>query len=300
STDNWEGKPQAYHRIPRFFFHVNPACLKPLQPLKGYTGEPLPTLREAVAPVTNLLADLELAVSEAMNISEHPPEGITQNESAAIRLYTRDWNSDESSLYAILNETLRLENREKLKPWHSYVKLLLTALFKLPPIYTTVWCSVKGNLDLQYNIGDHIIWWAFSSCTTSLDILSRSEFLDTSDTRTIFEIECIDGRNIQQHSFFEQENELLLLPCRYFEVIGKREDERDPHIIQLRQKLPPITLLEPPFRISADQSEVDATDNSFMRLITPGKRESYELISSKIKARFSENHSERAKKSYLK
>jgi hypothetical protein len=57
-----------------------------------------------------------------------PADGLTQDESAAIRLYTKEWdtNSDEprGSRYVHLNRT-------KLRPWFRYLKLFLTALAKL-------------------------------------------------------------------------------------------------------------------------------------------------------------------------
>ena len=40
-------------------------------------------------------------------------------------LYSMEWQPKEHSLNLILNRTLRDENREKLKPWFLYLKLIL-------------------------------------------------------------------------------------------------------------------------------------------------------------------------------
>jgi hypothetical protein len=50
------------------------------------------------------------------------------DESASIVLYSIQWMSHDKCLYFVLNATLRDKNREKLKLWFFYLKLLLTAL----------------------------------------------------------------------------------------------------------------------------------------------------------------------------
>jgi hypothetical protein len=53
----------------------------------------------------------------------------------------------ESSLNILLNQSLRNENREQLKSWFYFLKLFLTALYKLPSQNERVWRRVK-NIDL--------------------------------------------------------------------------------------------------------------------------------------------------------
>jgi hypothetical protein len=43
-----------------------------------------------------------------------------------------EWDERENSLYIVLNQTLRLADRMKLRPWFKYLKLFLTGFFKLP------------------------------------------------------------------------------------------------------------------------------------------------------------------------
>ncbi|CAF5051845.1 unnamed protein product, partial [Rotaria socialis] len=82
-------------------------------------------------------------VDIALQNSNEPPDGITTDESAAIHIYTIQWPDTHDSLYKLLNRALRDERRNELKPWFSYLKLILTALYKLPPIKKTLWRAVR-------------------------------------------------------------------------------------------------------------------------------------------------------------
>ena len=59
----------------------------------------------------------------------------------------------------------------------------------------------------------------------------------------MFIIDCTTGKNIRNHSFFETENEMLLLPGTYFEVVGSLRPAKDFCIIQLREIQPEVPLL---------------------------------------------------------
>ncbi|CAF0728027.1 unnamed protein product [Adineta steineri] len=81
-----------------------------------------------------------------MNSTE-PEDELSQDESASIHLYTMEWKVHDNSLYAMLNRTLRLADRRKLQPWFRYLKLFLTAFFRLPPSkYGTVWRGIPEDL----------------------------------------------------------------------------------------------------------------------------------------------------------
>ena len=104
-----------------------------LKPIAGYEREPLVSLEEACKPLENVLdEELEQNISIAKMNSKEPEFGLTSDEFAAIHLYTMEWNERENSLYMVLNKTLRLADRQKLRPWFRYLKLFLTGFFKLP------------------------------------------------------------------------------------------------------------------------------------------------------------------------
>lgn len=115
---------------PRFTTDVREETNRMLQPIAGYEKEPLLPLRDACRPLRDMFgSELNDNISYALAKSASPKDGLTVDESAAIYLYSMEW---ENSLYTILNRTLRAANRGELLPWYRYLKLFLTAFYKLP------------------------------------------------------------------------------------------------------------------------------------------------------------------------
>ena len=220
-----------------------------LTPIVEYANEPLLPLLEACAPLTgiinNLLFYVQLALSETL---EQPPDGLTIDESAAIRLYTIEWEENQRSLYSMLNYTLKNDDRDKLRPYFKYMKLFLTALVKLPCVPPlTVWRGVTRDVSTQFPPDTLVIWWAFSSCTTSLPVLENNMYLGNTGERTLFSVEAINGRTVRAHSHFVTEDEILLLPGTQMIVQSQFSPAPDLHIIHLKQVIPKEVLLQPPF-----------------------------------------------------
>jgi hypothetical protein len=179
---------------------------------------------------------------------DNPPDGLTRDESASIRLYTMEWTGGYKSLYSLLNKTLQTADREDLRPWFRYLKLLLTALAKIRCASPqTVWRGVRKNISDEFPRGAPVTWWAFSSCTTTLSVLESNLYLGDKGERTLFSIEVFNGRNIRAHSYFNNEDEILLLPGTYMEVKSQFNPAPDLYVIHLKQKMPDKMLLEPPF-----------------------------------------------------
>ncbi|CAF3503296.1 unnamed protein product [Rotaria sp. Silwood1] len=220
-----------------------------LVPIVGYAEEPLLPLSKACSPLTNILYNLSFYVQMVLDdTSEQPPDGLTIDESAAIRLYTIEWESPHRSLYSMLNYTLKNENREHLQPYFKYLKLFLTALVKLPCVPPlTVWRGVTKNLSEEFPPGTSVTWWAFSSCTTELTVLENNMYLGNTGSRTLFSVEAINGRIIRDHSHFVTEDEILLLPGTHMIVQSQFSPAPDLHIIHLKQVIPQKVLLKPPF-----------------------------------------------------
>jgi hypothetical protein len=65
-------------------------------------------------------------------------------------------------IFRAVNAALRSENREMLKSWFSYLKLFLTALYKLPSQIVVVWRGVR-NVDLRpkYPIEKNFVYTMF-------------------------------------------------------------------------------------------------------------------------------------------
>jgi len=148
---------------------------------------------------------------------ENPPSKLTRDGIAAIHLYTMEWVIKQSSLYYILNEKLREQNRDSLKFFFPYLKLLLSALENLPcATEKIIYRGVKGDFSQEYKQGEFIIWWGFSSCTTSLQPVN--DFVGDDGSRTIINIEYINGVKIKEFSSYKAEEEVLLPPGRYFKI----------------------------------------------------------------------------------
>jgi hypothetical protein len=234
-----------------------------LSPIKGYQDQKLVTINEAIQPVSQFFNEIEDNIFVALHNCQQPTDDLTQQESATIHLYTMEF-TDGPCLYRILNRSLRAENRQELKPWFSFLKLFLTALYKLPSVNRTVWRGVK-NVDLsgKYKPGTKFAWWGVSSCTTRLDILESEEFLGRTGQRTLFTIECINGKSIVDHSYYrDAEQEVILMPGSYFEVLGQIKPAPELQIIHLKEIEPPIQLVKPPFSKTTESNSSGASNSS--------------------------------------
>ncbi|CAF1511342.1 unnamed protein product, partial [Adineta steineri] len=153
--------------------------------------------------------------------------------------------------------TLRSARRNDLKPWFSYLKLFLTALHKLPSIKSTIWRGVRGDASKDYD--EDVIWWGLSSCTETMKVME--DFIGTSDVRTLFLIESTDGKAIINHSHFEEENEIVLMPGTYFRIVDKWSPAQDLYIVHLRQSTPPWKIVASPIQSSLLNDEKISIQN---------------------------------------
>ncbi|CAF3839772.1 unnamed protein product, partial [Rotaria sordida] len=131
---------------------------KTIRPIIGYAQEPLLPLVDACKPLVSIIFNILVYVSIALeNTPDNPSDGLTSDESASIHLYTMEWNDGHRSLYSILNETLRKADREQLKPWFKYLKLLLTGLVKIQCApQQTVWRGIRKDLSSEFPRGTQI------------------------------------------------------------------------------------------------------------------------------------------------
>ncbi|CAF3901680.1 unnamed protein product, partial [Rotaria sp. Silwood1] len=129
-----------------------------LPPIRGQQNQPLVSLIEAMQPVSSFFNGIKDKIMIALNNSQNPTDGLTQEESASIQLYTMQFD-DGPSLFELLNQSLRSENRQNLKPWFPYLKLFCTALCKLPSQKTKVWRGVRDvDLSAKYEKGTIFAW----------------------------------------------------------------------------------------------------------------------------------------------
>lgn len=216
-----------------------------LSPIHGCKNQPIVSLLESIKPISKLFDGIEDYANAALLNCQNPVDGLTQDEAAALYLYTMQLYTGHS-LYHLLNQTLRTENREELIPWFLFLKLFLTALEKLPSLNEKVWRGVRGvNLSSKYSRGMKFAWWGVSSCTTDIEILNSKKFLGKRGPRTLFSIDCINGKSIVNLSRFKREKEVLLAPGSYFEVVGILAGNGENFdIIQLKEIPSPFPIIE--------------------------------------------------------
>jgi hypothetical protein len=238
-----EGNEAIAQRILR----ITDVTQEPLEffaPISGYENMPLVPLEIAVEPLTPILPAVQSHAYVAKQRCKNPADGLSQDQSASIMLYTMGGNPLNQCLYIVLNATLRSKDRQKLEPWFLYLRLLFEALFRLPPIRNVAYRGVKLDMSKEYIVGETIVWWGFSSCTTAIGVLQSELFLGTLSTRTMFTIQCKSARDIRKHSYYSAENEVLLLAATQFKVISCL-NQGDLRIIQLKETRPPFPLLQP-------------------------------------------------------
>lgn len=209
-----------------------------LTPIEGYQKMALVTLEEASVPLHNIVPRIATYVHVAKERAMKPADNLSSDESASIALYTMEWEPFDESVYYILNDTLRSEDRNKLKPWFLYLKLVLTALSRLPSISLTVYRGVKSQIESEgekYETGRSIVWWGFSSCSVDRNISAKDQFLGETGRRTLFLVDCVNGKNICKHSYHKTENEVLLLPATKVQVIENINCGDGLHQIHLKE-----------------------------------------------------------------
>jgi hypothetical protein len=250
----------------RRFMDVKDEPLRPMVPIKGYEKMPIVSLEEAVRPLVQIIPDLEQMVYTVKSLCDKSPSGsLSLNQAAAIMLYTLEWELGDGSFYRLLNQTLRNENRKALKPWFLYLKLLLSALELLPSTSRTVFRGVREDLRNQYEVGATVNWWGFGSCTSSIGVLSREEFLGTSGKRTMFTIECLSGRDIHEYSYLKDENEILLPTGRELKVLSVDRHDGDLWMVHLKETQPKYPLLESFPTYSSNGVQYTAASKNFQK-----------------------------------
>lgn len=78
--------------------------------------------------------------------------------------------------------------------------------------------------------------------------------------RTLFYIQCATARNICKHSYFPNEQEVLLFAATQFQVTGCL-DQGDLCIVHLKETRPPFPLLQPVPIISQDK-EISSSEKA--------------------------------------
>lgn len=153
---------------------------------------------------------------------------MTVDEVAAIHIYTQ-----ETQLYQTLNATLAAQNHVAVKPFLPYIKLLLTALYKLPVVKGSVTRGVDkrmGNLSETYVEQQPVKLWRFNSSTRTVEVMGKFLVDDEHGAvpdGSLFLLQVLTGVDVKSFSANDTEDEVLLLPGTNYHVhstVTLRED----------------------------------------------------------------------------
>lgn len=201
-------------------------------PIEGFELEALVGFMDAVKPLKSLVSEFESIAQDCFDACKEPKDGLTQDESAAIKFYTKDASSREISPYYLLNQYMREKNRAVLRYWHPYLRLFMHALHKLPSQDTIVYRGMHRNYGDAFPLGESYCW-QFMSCTTNFSTLA--DFLGTGGNGTFFGIKCYSGKKIANHSAMPDENEVLLMPGVHLRVMAHLQQTTGLIMIQIEE-----------------------------------------------------------------
>jgi uracil DNA glycosylase len=204
-----------------------------LPPIQGVLAAAPLTFADAMGPLAPSVAGLEFYVKRSLQYGQQnsgtpTSSGLSADEIAAVFLYTT-----ESAFYRRLNHALRDADREKVKPYFGYLRLLLSALGKLKSYTGSLWRGVAADLRGQYPRDGTITWWGVSSCTAKRSV--ANSFLGSSGKRTLFEVTPVQAVSIRRFSAFTGEDEYLLAPGSQLKVADVKSEAGGLFIIHLEE-----------------------------------------------------------------
>ncbi|WP_067184722.1 ADP-ribosyltransferase domain-containing protein [Microtetraspora niveoalba] len=203
-----------------------------LPAITGVFDTPLMDFREAVAPAAELLSGLDRHVTQSYEFGEKQADavagGISADEIAALYLYTC-----ESAFYRQINATLRNPDRTRIAPYLPYLRLLFSAVSRLPVRKEPLWRGVSLDLRAQYPLGRTVTWWGVSSCTSKLDVAQA--FLGRRGKRTLFEVLPERAVGIRSFSAFTGEEEFILTPGTQLKVTDVKVERGGLCTVQLTE-----------------------------------------------------------------
>jgi hypothetical protein len=222
--------------VQRIFFEVGKMTIRfadveslnQREVIDDYLRLPLVSLEEAMVPISLLIPNISQYTINAKLASSVLNNNLTEDESAAIYLYTMD-----SVFYGKLNSAMRSNKASHVEPYFLYLKLFYTALGKLPCQRELVWGGIRSNVSSTYIKGKFVIWHSASS--SSLDGSAVTNFLDKNAQCTLFQIECRHGKSISKHSAFPSESEIILMPGTKLLVKNKPLSFNGFQLVQLEE-----------------------------------------------------------------
>mmetsp|Transcript_14797 Transcript_14797/g.33658 ORF Transcript_14797/g.33658 Transcript_14797/m.33658 type:complete len:967 (+) Transcript_14797:52-2952(+) len=198
-----------------------------LAPIAGVMELKLPkTLSEACTGICKP-GDVKSCVTKGATMFKKkagkPVKPMSQEMYAAILMYTGN------AIYKDLNKALRDEDRDQVRKFFPYLRMLFESCGCLPTETCTLWRGISVDLLAQYKVGSTITWWGVSSCTKAQKV--AQDFANScGDKSTLLTVETKTACPISEVSFYANESESILLPGTQLEVVESKRVGKQAHI----------------------------------------------------------------------
>jgi hypothetical protein len=180
------------------------------------------------------------AAKHGAKMKNHGASGaLSADQIAAIHMYTQ-----ACDFYRAFNECLRDRDRQQVKPFFPYLRLLLEGLRQLPAQKRAVYRGVKLDLSTKFRKGDQPVWWSVTSTSSSMDVLQSKDFCGQDGPRTVFMVQATHARNIAAFSAFASEEEWILLPGAQLRVKSVVAMGGGLQLVQMDEIGVPMSLIE--------------------------------------------------------
>lgn len=192
--------------------------------IEDYIKTPPVSLENAIIPLISVVPDIESMLQQVKAKYKDIESGWTADQSHAIKLYLSKQEPRENSLFYNLNKTLRSLDRQKLRPWLLYLRLIVAALSQSAPITTAIYLHVDKDLGAQYSTGTTATWWNFTLCKLERNPSEKKRIFNRTTRKTLFVINCTSGRKIHEHMLDASEGAALLPPGCRFSIVESTDD----------------------------------------------------------------------------
>ena len=231
----------------RFFDQLDP-WRESLSSSVDLDDEHLVTIDQAMEPLLGVIEELRSVMEIVKRRCEANTGALSVDEAAAIMLYTIEWTPNENSLHFILNRKLQEPESDELLPWYSYLKLLQTAVNKLPGASRRIFYrGTNAKLTQRYSDSQIFYWHGFLSADTSLERLGDDPVhFGQTGPRTLLVIHTDHGKDITPYSFYPGTKEIFLPFDQQYQVISNHLSKGDLRILTISDTIQWLAPVEKP------------------------------------------------------
>jgi hypothetical protein len=197
--------------------------------IQGYEKEEIVSLAEALAPFHEKIDGLQGMIDEAMkdcNLSGK--DGLTRDESAAIYIYSM---TNENGVYDLLHDQWQTLCKPVMRKWWKYLRLLKSALDKLPSVEQQVWQVIpldQVNTMLQQELVE--LYTTLANCLLLGEGEDPIDSLKGKNEKVVLtSYAAMDGKDITTYSKFypngdsKASREVFIFPAVKLDVVKKEQ-----------------------------------------------------------------------------